>query len=189
MPIIPENSISSAKWYKETVERLGLKNIQVTKNIRSDLGEAVSSINVGEMYLYVYNPKLAEVLPVYDQVPLVLVFQKVPNGFYGLNLHYLPPLARLGLLQSLMELQDKKTLSETTKLRLRWRVLNNAVRFPGVQECVKRYLYPNIDSRILKISPLDWEKTIMLPLERFQKKSSRAVYNQSRRSMNTRGNN
>jgi len=189
MPIIPENSISSAKWYKETVERLGAKNIQVQKSIRSDLGEVVSSINIGEMYLYVYDPKLAEVLPQYDMVPLVLVFQKVPDGFYGLNLHYLPPLARLGLLESLMELKDKKTLSETTKLKLRWQVIKNAIRFPGVQECVKRYLYPNIQSRILKISPLDWKKTIMLPLERFQKKSSRAVYNQSRRSMNTRGNN
>lgn len=186
MPIIAENSISSAKWYKETVEKLGIKNIQVQKSIRSDLGEVVSSINVGEMYLYVYNPKLAEVLPVYDQVPLVLVFQKVPDGFYGLNLHYLPPLARLGLLESLMELRDKKNISETTRLKLRWRVLNNAVRFPGVQECVKRYLYPNIDSRILKISPLDWKKTIMLPLERFQKKSSRAVYNQSRKGMAAR---
>ena len=69
----------------------------------------VSSITPGEMYLFYYDPKYKDELAYYDRLPLVLPFRKVPGGFYGINLHYLPYLMRFRILQKLSEYSVKET--------------------------------------------------------------------------------
>lgn len=135
------------------------------------------------MYLYMYDPKLKEELPYYDTFPLTIVFRKVPGGFLGLNLHYLPPMLRMKLLGRLLEYTNDKTMSDTTKFKLKWTLLNNAARFPGVHACVKRYLYSHVQSRIMRIHPADWKKTIMLPIDNFKKAPRNHVFSDSRETL------
>jgi hypothetical protein len=113
-------------------------------------------------------------------VPVVVTFRKVPDGFYGLNFHYLPPLFRMKLLDRMMELVDDDTLSEDTRMMVTWKLLNNAAKYPGVNVAVKRYLYNQVGSRIMRIFPKDWRKTIMLPIDNFEKVSRNAVFNDAR---------
>jgi hypothetical protein len=127
-----------------------------------------------------YDPKLADKLPFYDTVPVVVVFRKVPDGFYGLNFHYLPPMLRMQLLDRMMKYISDETIGETTRMQLTWKLLNNAARFPGVNVCVKRYLYNQIGTRIMKIYPRDWRKTIMLPIDTWEKASRNEVFLDSR---------
>ena len=178
-----ENPEKSARWYMDLIRELGLSTIQTQRVFRSNIGEFVSNIMIGEMYIFTYDPKTKDKLPYYDTVPLVIPFNKVAGGFHGLNFHYLPPMLRMRLLTQLLKLTDKKNISETTRLRLSWSLLNNAARFPGVHACVKKYLYSQMESRIMKIYPKDWKKTVMLPIDNFKKETKQRVYNDSRNKM------
>jgi hypothetical protein len=175
-----ETPTSSFRWYQDMIRKLGLNNIQPQKVMQSGIGEFVTQVQPGSMYLFRYDPKTAETLPYYDTAPLTMVFRVVPGGFYGLNFHYLPPLLRMQLLNQLMEINEGK-FTKTTRLRLSWRLLNTASNFPAVQPCVKQYLFDHVASRIMKIYPTDWRKSIMLPIEDFQKASKNKVFTDSRR--------
>lgn len=178
-----ETPDSSFRWYQNAIRKVGLSSLQPQKALKSDIGELVTTMVTGNMYLFMYDPKMANTLPYYDTAPLILMFRKVPDGFFGLNLHYLPPMARMRLLDRLLQLSDDTSLTETTRLRLRWQLLDNTTRFPGVHACVKHYLYNHVTSRIMKIYPKDWRKTIMLPIDRFEKQDRTDVFNDSRSKM------
>lgn len=175
-----ETPTRSFRWYQDNIRQLGLGTLQPAQVMRTDIGEFVTNIVIGDMYLYKYDPKLKEELPYYDTFPLTVVFRKVQGGFLGLNLHYLPPMLRMKLLGRLLEYTNDKTLSETTKFKLKWALLNNAARFPGVHACVKRYLYSHVQTRLMRIHPQDWKKAIMLPIDNFKKASRNKVYKDSR---------
>lgn len=177
------SAIKSARWYQDQIRKLGLGSVTAQGAFKSDIGDFVTQVKTGEMLLFIYDPKTADALPYYDTVPLVIPFKTVANGFYGLNFHYLPPLLRMKLLSQLLNLTEDKTLTETTRLRLQWKLLNNAARFPGVHACVKRYLYTQINSRLMRIHPTDWKKSIMLPIDNFVKASRQKVYSDSRSKM------
>lgn len=175
-----ETPTSSFRWYQDMIRKVGLGTVQPQRVMRSNIGEFVTNVMPGNMYLFMYDPKFADKLPYYDTVPVVITFRKVPDGFYGLNMHYLPPMLRMQLLERMFKLLSDKTLSEKTRFNMTWKVLNNAARFPGVHACVKRYLYTQIQSRVMKIHPSDWRKTIMLPIDNFEKQSRNVVFNDSR---------
>jgi hypothetical protein len=175
-----ETPDKSYKWYQDIIRALGLASVQPAKVLRSDIGEFVTTINVGTMLLFVYEPKTKDTLPYYDTFPLVMPFRKVPGGFYGLNFHYLPPLLRMRLLEKMISYVSDTTLSDKSRFRLQWNLLNNAAKFPGVHACVKHYLYSHINSRIMQIHPKDWKKAIMLPVDNFEKASRTKVFKDSR---------
>ena len=52
---------------------------------------------IGALYFFVYDPKTKADLPYYDRFPLVLPLKREPDGFLGLNLHYLPIPLRIKL--------------------------------------------------------------------------------------------
>ena len=47
--------------------------------------------------MFKYSPKHASTLPYYDILPMPILLAKYPDGFLGLNLHYLPWAKRLQL--------------------------------------------------------------------------------------------
>ena len=53
---------------------------------------------VGTMQMFFYDPKHKDKLPYYDLFPLIVVVGPAEGGFYGLNLHYLPPILRAKML-------------------------------------------------------------------------------------------
>lgn len=171
--------VKSNSWYRGQIQTLGFGKITPATALTSSIGELKTSLVVGSMYLFAYNPKLRDTLPVYDQFPLVFPFRKIPGGFVGLNLHYLPYLLRAKLLSRLFELSNAHSDNPKRRLLLSWSVLNNTARFPGVKACVKHYLYSQVQSRFLKINPLDWRAAIFLPLERFKKMNKDQVFRES----------
>ena len=90
----PEKTV---RWYKDAMRRLGLNQVSANTVMRSDIGELVGKPLPGDMYLYLYDPKTKDALPYYDTAPLVIPFRSAKGGFYGMNLHYLPPMMRMQL--------------------------------------------------------------------------------------------
>lgn len=175
-----ETPTSTFRWYQDMIRKLGMTNIQPQKVLKSDIGEFVNTIITGQMYLFMYDPKMSAKLPYYDTLPVVVVFRKVPEGFFGLNMHYLPPLFRMKLLDRMLELVNDETMGENTRMMVTWKLLSNFTRYPGANVAVKRYLYEQLGSRFMKIYPKDWRKTIMLPIDNFEKASRNQVFNDAR---------
>ena len=165
---------AAGDWFREKVRQAqaSSKLRVVTPNQllrRQEEGGAV----LGKMMFYKYDPKFAKKLPYWDMYPLVFPFEKVKGGFYGINLHYLPPRERAILMDQLNRYATNKKYDESTRLRLNYNLLKG---FGRAIPCVKRYLTDNIKSRSVRINADEWEIAIFLPVERFQKQSKAAVW-------------
>jgi hypothetical protein len=168
----------SYQWYRDQVRNLGsnLSGIQLIRN------EKLSSrIVPGNMYLFMYDPKYKETLPYYDAVPLVLPFRTVPDGFLGINLHYLPYLARFRLLGELSKLTTDKKITEKTRIEISWQILNSSSKYLAATACVKHYLNDHLRSRFLKINYNDWITASMLPVESFRKVKKEKVWQETKK--------
>lgn len=175
----PERSV---RWYQDMIRKVGLNQTTAREQIdQTDLGILTTKLLPGDMYLYIYDPKTKDALPYYDTAPLVLPFKYSRGGFTGLNLHYLPPLLRLQLLNKLFKFATTPNLTNSTRLRLKWSLLKNASEMPEVIPCIKRYLYSHVRSRFLLVNPTDWRKAVVLPLDNFVKKSNQYVWRESRK--------
>ena len=158
----------SYQWYRQQISSLG--KLSNTNQILKDT-KIATRIIPGEMYLFMYDPKLKKTLPYYDAVPLVLPFRIVKDGFLGINLHYLPYLARFNLLGELNKLTLDKRINENTRIQISWQILNSSSKYLAATACVKHYLNSHLRSRFLKINYTDWITASMLPVERFKSDS------------------
>ena len=164
----------SVQWYRAQISKLG----SLSKNKIMSGGSLVTNIEPGTMYLFTYDPKFKGSLKYYDTFPLVLPFRKQPNGFLGLNLHYLPYLLRIKLLGHLKEIDTNK---EDEKMILSWRILESSSKLNLIKPCVKHYLNQHVQSRFLKINEDDWVTASQLPIEMFEKANKQAVWTDSRK--------
>jgi hypothetical protein len=159
---LASKALQADDWFQDSV-----KNIN-KKPDPNKLFKTYSMPKIGSMFMFVYDPKLKTKLPVYDMYPLVFPVQMYVNGFLGINLHYLPPLARIALLRSLDDIKNNNKYNETTKLNISYRVLKGfSTRFVGVENCIKRYLFSHVRSTFNYVNPTDWEKVALLPLQRW----------------------
>ena len=173
----------SSRWYIHAVNKFAKDLNSYGRVAATDLGQLTGDLEPGNMYMYVYDPKHKKTLPYYDRFPLCMPFETNSRGFTGLNLHYLAPMMRARLLGSLIDFASKPIDSDS-KFQLSWELLSNFSRFPGVQPTVKRYLYPHVKSRFLKVNPEHWRAAIFLPTQKFVGASDRKVYTKSKEIVN-----
>lgn len=151
---------------------LGSKIRSLSNPRRRLIGDATraqnpDSILIGRMYFFNYDPKLKDVLPVYDRYPLTIPIEIYSDGFLGLNLHYLDIPTRLYLLDQLHDYITNTKYNDSTRFKLSYNLLSkSAKRFKILQNCIKRYLAPHIMSNMIYIEPASWETAIFLPVEK-----------------------
>jgi hypothetical protein len=166
----------SFTWYQTQVKNLsGLRADNLLKS-----QPLTNRILPGRMYLFTYDPKFKDTLPYFDRFPLVLPFRLVKEGFYGINLHYLPYLARFKLLGYLMELAIDETITDKTRINISWKLLSSSSKFAPVNACVKHYLTDHVQSRFLNIPFQDWITASQLPVENFVGANKNKVWRESR---------
>jgi hypothetical protein len=171
----------SQTWFQQQARLLSRQGIQPQRLIRSEPSRNVNRIVPGEMYLFNYDAKHADTLPYWDMFPLVFPFRRLPDGFLGLNMHYLPYQLRIELLDRLMDFRTNKNLNENTKLKYSWSTINAASRYSNASPCVHRYLLTQIQSPLKKVDSQDWATALMLPVERFVGASKQQVWTESLR--------
>ena len=148
----------SVDWFKRQISKL--RGVTPEKLLR-DESRITSRIRKQKMYMFKYMPKTRKKLPYYDTFPLILPLELYPNGFLGLNFHYLNPNVR------------KRLLEAVGNGRVTYRSLKNN-RY--LKPTIKRYLNQFVYSRFLEISEEDWETSIYLPVERFEKATNKVVW-------------
>jgi hypothetical protein len=176
---ITPRSRESMDWFRRKAQSMGRVNRRQLMN--QDPVELRNRGVLGNMYMYFYDPKTKDTLPYYDSFPLTIVVGPAPGGFYGLNLHYLPPVLRARMLDGLMDITNNKKYDETTKFQVRYNMLQRTSKLKYFKPCFKHYLNEHVRSRFALVPAPEWEIATFLPTADFQKSGKSAVYKDSRK--------
>jgi len=173
----------SARWFAQQVQLLNRTGVTPSRLIRTNVERNRQAIIPGEMYMFFYDAKHKDTLEYWDRFPLVFPFKKTPDGFLGLNMHYLPYQLRIVLLDRLMQFRTNAKMDENTRLKYSWSSIEGLSKFNIAQPCVKRYLTSHVQSPFKKVDANDWTTALMMPVERFVGTNNAAVWTKSGRGM------
>lgn len=178
---IKPRSKESVQWFMQKAQGLG--DVNRRKLMKDDLlTQTRSRVPImGSLCMYFYDPKHRKTLPYYDTFPLVFMVDKAPNGFYGLNMHYLPPKLRAVLFDNLLELASNKRYDDSTRLRMSYALLKGTAKMKHFAPCFKHYLTNHVESKVVRVEPPEWEVALFLPTEQFNKANKRTVWAESRK--------
>src|SRR5210317_1859136 len=168
----------SREWFRKKASTLKVNRRELMKE--EPLKTNADRGGVGSMQMFFYDPKTKETLPYYDTFPLVVVVGPAEGGFYGLNLHYLPPLLRAKMLDALMEVSSSKK-SDDAKFVITYKRLKSIAKMRYYQPCFKHYLNKHVKSKFAEVPAPEWEIATFLPTAQFQKASKQKVYGDSRK--------
>lgn len=161
----------SRTWLLEKIKSLNPTGKHRMELIRQREAQRNKTM-IGRFYFFFYDPKTKETLPYWDKFPLVIPIMRYPDGFLGLNLHYIPPKDRLILLKQLRIQASGAMNDERTRLRLSYPILKAMYQAYRATPCIKRYLAPHVRSRFVEIPAPEWDIAAALPLQQFTGKGS-----------------
>lgn len=174
-------SNESMTWLENKYSSLNPNNVKPQRFI-NQAGRKREQVMVGRMYMFLYDPKHKDTLPYYDRFPLIFAVDFDKEGFYGINLHYLPPVLRAQLFDALWEIVgNKDNMNEQTMVRLSYNLLKSATRFRYFKPCFKRYLYKHTRSDFVYVPPEEWAMSLFIPSEQFRKATKEQVWSESRK--------
>lgn len=169
----------SRKWFRAKAQSIARPDSPLATADKTNLMNSWTNIAIGKLYMFYYDPKLKIELPYYDKFPLIFPIGKYEDGFLGINLHYISPRLRAKLMDALYETMNNDKYNQKTKLQISYDILNGASKYKYFKPCVKRYLGQHVRSRFLYVPPPQWEMTIMLPWEQFEKANKQTVWAES----------
>lgn len=167
------------EWFRKKAQ--GLTDINKLDLISDDRLTQRNAPAPGKMFMFFYDPKTKATLPYYDTFPLILFVEATSTGFYGLNLHYLPPAPRAKLFDALLNTANNKKFDDTTKLKINYSILTASAKYSAFRPCFKQYLTGQVKSKIVEIDAPEWPIAMFLPTESFRKASTRQVWADSRK--------
>jgi hypothetical protein len=173
----------SRGWFEQQVLLMSRQQITPQKVLQGNVDQLTTRVMPGFMYMFAYDPKGKETLPYYDRFPLVLPFRKTPDGFIGLNMHYLPYPLRIMLLDRLLVFKNNSKMNETTKIKYSWALIDGVSKYAAAKPCVKQYLTGHVRSQFRQINSNDWATAMLLPVERFVGASKQEIWAESRKIM------
>ena len=167
----------SRAWFNQQVLLLSRQSITPNKLMQG--GSLKARIIPGNLYMFFYDPKLKETLPYYDRFPLVFPYASTPDGFMGLNMHYLPYPLRIQLLDRLMTFKNNDKMDGTTRIKYSWALIAGVSKYKAAEPCIKRYLSDHVKSPYNKVDSSNWTTAMLLPVERFVKAPKERVWKDS----------
>jgi len=176
---ITKNTDEARKWFAKKLKTIKTVNRQAL--LKDDNFDVKTKPLPGRMFMYFYDPKHKKTLPYYDRFPLIFMVEKAEGGFYGLNLHYLPPKQRAIFFDKLTDYATNKKFDKSTRLRLKYQLLKSSSKLKFYKPCFKHYLTEHVKSRIVEVPASEWDAVLFLPSESFVKKSKNAVWNESKK--------
>jgi len=163
----------STQWYKDKIKEFGKPG---TLDLIRD-GKRNNKPFYGKLNMFVYDPKHKKKLPYYDTFPLVLPLETYPDGFLGINMHYLPIPLRIKLLDRLVDFSNNTKFDESTRLIVDYSKLKN-IRL--IKPTLHRYLRGQMKSQFRRIDADEFTIATLLPVQRFKKESAKTVWSDSR---------
>jgi hypothetical protein len=173
----------SQDWFEQQVNLIRRQGVTPNRVMKSQSDTLTATIIPGNMYMFFYDAKHKDTLPYWDRFPLLLPYKKTPDGFMGLNMHYLPYQFRVQLLDKLTYFATNKNMDETTRIKYSWALIDGVSKFRAAQPCIKQYLSEHVKSPFKKVIANDWATAMMLPVEQFVGANKQQVWQDSKRIM------
>jgi len=163
----------STAWYRDKIKEFGTPGpLDLIRD-----GKRNNKPFYGKLNMFMYSPKFKKTLPYYDTFPLVLPLEMYPDGFLGINLHYLPIPLRIKLLDRLVDYSNNTAFDESTKLIVDYSKLKS-VRL--IRPTIHKYLAGYTKSQFRRIDADEFTVATLLPVQRFKKSPASAVWKDSR---------
>lgn len=171
-----ERTQQSIKWYISIVRKL--TGPQIRREAFTKRDRFKPTLQFGSMYCFIYDAKTKKDLPYWDRFPLIFPISPTSDGFYGLNLHYIPFQHRARILATLYRVMNNKRYDQSTRVKMSYEYLQSlpALNKTLAMIAFKQYLSARVKSRFIYIAPDEWPIALYLPMEDWQKKSGAAVY-------------
>jgi len=124
--------------------------------------------------MFKYSPKTASTLPYYDILPMPILLAKYPDGFLGLNIHYLPWSKRLQLADRLVRATKNRKRITYPQIKRAW----NSLKLPAGYSylIIRRYLTSHIQSDIAVFNWDNYRQAAVNIPGKWRKKSEKAVF-------------
>jgi hypothetical protein len=177
--VIPARTQDARDWFRNKARDARSNDRYPANIIKTSAKE--DRVEPGHMYHFYYDPKNKQTLPYYDRFPLIFMVDSAPKGFYGINLHYLPPKLRAAMMDSLYDVVSNDRYDDNTKLRMSYKILKGASKYRYFKPTFKHYLNEHVNSRFVKINSSEWDIALFLPTERFEKANKSRVFADSRK--------
>ena len=164
----------STQWYRDKIKEFGQPGAM---DLIRD-GKQSRTPHYGRMNMFFYDPKGRKTLPYYDTFPLVLPIERYPDGFLGINFHYLPMGLRLKLLDRIVDFSNNTKFDESTIIDANYSQLKN---IREIKPTLKRYLAGRVKTRFRRVDADEFTVAALLPIARWKKGTQQDVYKDSRK--------
>jgi hypothetical protein len=164
----------STQWYRDKIKEFGQPGAM---DLIRD-GKQSRTPHYGRMNMFFYDPKGRKTLPYYDTFPLVLPIERYPDGFLGINFHYLPMGLRLKLLDRIVDFSNNTKFDESTIINANYSQLKN---IKEIKPTLKRYLAGRVKTRFRRVDADEFTVAALLPIARWKKGTQQDVYRDSRK--------
>ena len=164
----------STQWYRDKIKEFGQPGAM---DLIRD-GKQSRTPHYGRMNMFFYDPKGRKTLPYYDTFPLVLPIERYPDGFLGINFHYLPMGLRLKLLDRIVDFSSNIKFDESTTIDANYSQLKN---IREIKPTLKRYLAGRVKTRFRRVDADEFTVAALLPIARWKKGTQQDVYRDSRK--------
>ena len=172
-------SRKSLEWFRKRVQNI--KNVNRRELLDDEALEERRRTSLGKMYMFRYQAKHKDTLPYYDRFPLIFMVDRAPKGFYGINLHYLPPTIRAIFFDKLLDVANNDKFNSKTKLKISYDILNGVTKYKEFRPCFKRYLTAYMRSQPIFVPASEWEAVLFLPSDSFIGAKRDFVWKESRK--------
>ena len=176
---IPARTDDARTWFRTKAQKIGRTRVSADKLLASK--KDAGTPTTGFMYHFIYDPKTKDKLPYWDTFPLIFMVGPAEGGFYGINLHYLPPQLRAKLMDALYGIASNTRYDENTKINLSYNILKGSSKYKYFKPTFKHYLSDHVKSKFIKIDSVEWDIALFLPTHRFKFANSQKVYSDSRK--------
>ena len=175
---IQARSKEASVWFQKKAEELGPIGRKI---LRDERLEKKTNTRAGDMCMFVYDPKLKKTLPYYDTFPLSIIVGPAKDGFYGINLHYLPPKVRAIFLDKLNNTASNQKFNKTTRFKVTYKLLMATKNYKYFKPCFKHYLTKHVNSSIMKVNAAEWNIAIFLQTAQFKKATVGSIWADSKK--------
>ena len=152
LDVVKKKSAGEGKpfsWYRGVVKEITgnyKPNTKYTIGKKQEENEIRSSTAEGHLYMFEYRAKMRW-LPYYDKFPLVYVLKSTKDEFWGINLHYMSPKRRFGVVKKLS---------------------SGIIDAP--KACFHKYIHDHVEKGLyIDLAVAEWDTAILLPTEEFVK--------------------
>lgn len=174
---------AASSWMKDFFKNPVSANNSANDIIaRTPKSSRKTKIELGSLYMFSYEA-ITETLQYFDKFPLVIPVNEDSDHFWGINLHYAPPLIRAKIFDAIRDIVEDPHLLPVSKRQKIASFTATLMKQNFIKPLIKCYLKSQVRSRFIHVQFENWEHVLYLPLARFNNVTEKQVFKDYKRTV------